>query len=709
MHTLVCLRASRQQYFGTLFLRNCPALELMRRLVQQKASCATLRIAVLACSIGAEVYSILWTLRQARPDLNIVLSAVDISKEMLDFAEKGVYGPSSSELVGAPIFERLTAHDKRQMFDWEGDQATVKSWLRKGMAWRLADATDPELSRALGMQDIVVANNFLCHMAPADAEKCLRNIVQLVAPGGFLFISGVDLDIRTKVAVDLGWKPVTELIAEIHDGDPSVRTDWPWYWWGLEPLNRKRHDWQTRYAAAFRIVSSRRQSMTRSRDYALKPTVLKKRERKPKKIALFGHFNSTNFGNESTLQAVLYNLRWFEPDAQVMCICTGPEITAATYHIEAIPLADTLVRRWVARNPVMKVLRKVCAALTEPYAWIKGFIRLRQTEMLIIPGTGLLTDACGLLHWGPYNLFKWSLIAKFSHCKLLLVSVGAGPLYGSLGRCLTRVILFLADFRSYRDISSLNYLASIGLTPHNDPVYPDLAFSLPGSAIPRRCAKKSGRPVIGLGVMEYAGKYSVARPSSITYQNYLDTLVSTSRWLLANGYAVRLTIGDILDLHAKEEFRQLLREKISAYDNEKHVIDEPICSFQDLLTQLSATDVVVATRFHNIVLALLSNKPVVAISFHHKCSDLMNAMGLSKYCLDINDLTAAKLIEQICDLETNKRKIKSIIREKTKEFRAALHEQYMLIAMGDIDGLRRSKHCFDVSKQAEPTLTSIGG
>ena len=171
---------------------NCPALELMRRLVQQKASCATLRIAVLACSIGAEVYSILWTLRQARPDLNIVLSAVDISKEMLDFAEKGVYGPSSSELVGAPIFERLTAHDKRQMFDWEGDQATVKSWLRKGMAWRLADATDPELSRALGMQDIVVANNFLCHMAPADAEKCLRNIVQLVAPGRipFYFRSG---------------------------------------------------------------------------------------------------------------------------------------------------------------------------------------------------------------------------------------------------------------------------------------------------------------------------------------------------------------------------------------------------------------------------------------------------------------------------------------------------------------------------------------
>ena len=58
--------------------------------------------------------------------------------------------------------------------------------------------------------------------------------------------------------LDLGWEPVRELIAEIHDGDRSVRADWPWEWWGLEPLNRKRHDWQTRYAAAFRIGSPER-------------------------------------------------------------------------------------------------------------------------------------------------------------------------------------------------------------------------------------------------------------------------------------------------------------------------------------------------------------------------------------------------------------------------------------------------------------------
>jgi SAM-dependent methyltransferase len=255
LHAFVCLTADRQQYFATFFLRNRPALELMRRLAQQKAHGSTLRIAVMACSIGAEVYSILWAIRSARPDLKVVLCAVDISKEILTFAEKGIYAPNTSELVGVPIFERMTAHEKREIFDWVGDQARVKPWLREGIAWRLGDAADPELIRGLGPQDIVVASNFLCHMTPVHAEKCLRNIGRLVSPRGYLFVSGVDLDVRTKVALDFGWEPVPELIAEIHEGDPDLRAGWPCEWWGLEPLNRSRPDWQARYAAAFRIVN----------------------------------------------------------------------------------------------------------------------------------------------------------------------------------------------------------------------------------------------------------------------------------------------------------------------------------------------------------------------------------------------------------------------------------------------------------------------
>jgi SAM-dependent methyltransferase len=240
-------------YVWSTFLRNRPSLELMSRLIRERAECSTLNVAVLGCSVGAEAYSILWVLRSVRPDLEIVMHGVDVSAEVVDVAQAGVYVPGMSDVVGPGIFERLTEREMQDMFDWEGGAARVKGWLREGIEWHVDDACDLELGSRLGRQDIVVASNFLCHMNPASAERCLRNIARLVEPGGYMFVSGVDLDVRTNVACDLGWEPVVDLLQEIHDADPSVRDQWPWDWAGLEPLDRRRSDWRTRYATVFRI------------------------------------------------------------------------------------------------------------------------------------------------------------------------------------------------------------------------------------------------------------------------------------------------------------------------------------------------------------------------------------------------------------------------------------------------------------------------
>jgi len=196
--------------------------------------------------------------------------------------------------------------------------------------------------------------------------------------------------------------------------------------------------------------------------------------------------------------------------------------------------------------------------------------------------------------------------------------------------------------------------------------------------IPNQNAKKSSKSIVGLGLMEYAGKYSVSRPTNEIYLAYLENLVRVVKWLLVHEYDVRLLIGDLADVRVTQEFRRLLRERLSVCD-EGHIIDEPAVSVEDLLSQIAATDIVVATRFHNVLLSLLCNKPVISISFHHKCDSLMSAMGLSEYCLDINDFKADTLIEKFCNLETNAGKLKPLISERVREFREALDEQYNFI------------------------------
>jgi chemotaxis methyl-accepting protein methylase len=257
VHRLVAARAERSQYFGTFFFRNRPQLALMRRLADQKPGGATLRVAFLGCSNGAEVYSVLWTIRSARPDLIVTSQAVDICPDVLAMAQRGVYSLDGSELVGQPIFARIAESEITAMFDAGRNERElrVKPWLKERITWRIGDAASPRLIETLGALDMVVANNFLCHMDPIQAERCLRNIGRLVTPGGYLFISGVDLDLRTRVARDLGWTPVRESMEEIHNGDPSVRSDWPCHYWGLEPFDRTRRDRDFRYASAFQVSS----------------------------------------------------------------------------------------------------------------------------------------------------------------------------------------------------------------------------------------------------------------------------------------------------------------------------------------------------------------------------------------------------------------------------------------------------------------------
>jgi SAM-dependent methyltransferase/mannose-6-phosphate isomerase-like protein (cupin superfamily) len=266
LHRLARIRGGRAQAFSTFFLRNRPELELIRRLLDGKTTADTLRVAVLGCSTGAEAYSVAWRIRSARPDLKLVLHAVDISRQAVEFAQAGVYSLTDSQLSSAPIFERMTEAEKEEFFqrDGNGDVVTVKSWIREGISWHVGDVGEQEISDTLGAQDIVIANNFLCHMDASEAERCLRNAARLVRPHGYLFVSGIDLDVRTKVACELGWKPVQELLEEIHEGDPVLRRDWPCHYAGLEPLNKKRPDWRTRYAAAFQLVPTTTVPLTRN-------------------------------------------------------------------------------------------------------------------------------------------------------------------------------------------------------------------------------------------------------------------------------------------------------------------------------------------------------------------------------------------------------------------------------------------------------------
>ena len=271
LHSLVCRHAERNQSHATFFLRNRPELELLCHLIEHKGRGSALDVSVLACSKGAEVYSIVRAIRSARPDLKFTVHAVDISQEIVNFAECGTYSRSSSSSVASAnggdatwrdqlfqdrlssMLERMTEAELEEMFEVVGDKVCVRPWLKEGIIWMQGNANDSGLAGFMGRQDIVVANRFLCHMRPVAAETCLQNVARLTKPGGYLFISGVDLDLKAKIAHKMGWKPVTHMIKEVYEGDISLIEGWPMHYWGAEPFSRDVPDWKTRYATVFEV------------------------------------------------------------------------------------------------------------------------------------------------------------------------------------------------------------------------------------------------------------------------------------------------------------------------------------------------------------------------------------------------------------------------------------------------------------------------
>ena len=409
-------------------------------------------------------------------------------------------------------------------------------------------------------------------------------------------------------------------------------------------------------------------SMPRSTD-------VKTRAKRPQ-IALFGAFGVGNLGNECTLQALLYNIRSYIPGAEISCICEGPQEVRSAYGIPAslvreIPLSPI-------NNRVLRFLRRIFVGVPmELLRWLRTIAKLKDVDMLIMTGTGMLADF-GI---GPlglhYEILKWTVAAKLCRCKVLFLSVGAGPLQHRLSRRFVKAALSCADYRSYRDHFSKNYLKSIGFDSDNDSVYPDLAYSFPTAKIP--AANRDGashKTVIGVGLITYFNRRSTLPEDETVYRDYIANLGNFVSWLIEKKYTVRLLIGDVAyDQRARQDLRAFIEERGDGYTNGS-IIDDPGTSVDDVLSQLAATDFVVASRFHNVLLALMLGKPVLAISYNEKVDALIASVGLTEFCQDIERIDLEKMNRQFDELEKKANSTRQQLQRNAEACRLALDDQY---------------------------------
>ncbi|MGA8708899.1 MAG: polysaccharide pyruvyl transferase family protein [Steroidobacteraceae bacterium] len=407
------------------------------------------------------------------------------------------------------------------------------------------------------------------------------------------------------------------------------------------------------------------------------------KSRKPpapiRKIALWGNFGTQNLGNECTLAAMRHNLRQRLPDAEQFCICPEPRDTELRHQIKAVPMRAVANATATARTALPRPLRILRRLVAECAGWLRAAAVMRDADALIIVGTGIMSDSGEGALGFPYELFKWSLLAWLNGGNVLFVSVGVEEMTRPLTRFFLKAAFHLADYRSCRDANSKHLMQAIGFPGEGDKVYPDVAFSLPTGAASAVTTVRMKRKVVAIGIYNYLDRGSAGGDSALAYGAYIHAICSFITWLLRRGYSVRVIIGDYAyDRTVVADVRAALLASGEQLEPELYA-DEPASSFEQLIEQIKSVDLVVASRFHNVLLSLMLAKPVLSVSYDAKNEELMGQVGLTRYCQALDRLDVARLLIQFQELEQQAPTLRSSIRTKTSQFRVSLDEQYDLI------------------------------
>jgi polysaccharide pyruvyl transferase WcaK-like protein len=427
---------------------------------------------------------------------------------------------------------------------------------------------------------------------------------------------------------------------------------------------------------------------------------------RPKRIAFYGNFGDGNLGKELTLQTVIEHTRRRWPDAELECICTGPEDVRARHGIAAFcswargsgswrggaaapawtadggdcgsAPAKPSPQRGVARRLAGRLLRSVKGLVyklpLEVIHWAASLRVIARSDLLIVPGTGIVTDhRCGPWTW-PYELFKYCALAGLCRVEIVFLSVGAGPIHQRISRRMIARSLALARYRSYRDQDSKRCIEGIGVDTRRDAVCPDLVFGLAAQSLSPGRATAGGGKVVGLGLKDYAGPG--AGSDEAAYGKYLETMAAFVSWLGTRGYTVRLLIGDLqYDSRVRRDLCELLASRHSA-QGQAQVLAEPIPTVAELMRQLAETDVVISPRLQNLTLALMLGKPVIGLGDLEKVAALLGGLELAEYCLPLASLDAEGLGERLLRLESDAVRLESHIRERVGAYRNAVERQY---------------------------------
>lgn len=398
-------------------------------------------------------------------------------------------------------------------------------------------------------------------------------------------------------------------------------------------------------------------------------------------IALVGvNLGTGNLGEEITASALKQNIRAILPDVSIVHITSNPGDTELRHGSPSISIhriaesrnnglvdnffsmapeessvetpqgRTNLLKELIKKIPfavasirtIQKLPSQFMAFIHELRFLRRSYSRLDNIDKIVIAGSGPLIDFFGGPFSYPYLVAKWAFLAKLRSIPVYVFSVGAVPFGSSLSRVFVRYLLNNVEYYSFRDETSRHIAANLGVRQKGD-VYPDIAFSYVTKLSGTQKDEKAPEKRIGISLFPHFDPRYWPESDPEIYNQYVNTMTEFCAWLIEKKYVVVFLSTQIkADILVMNDV--IVNLKNRGFLGNQYVIADPV-THEAFMEELDKVELMVVTRFHGMIMSLLSHTPVIGLPNQPKMFDLMREMNQEDYMLDVGNLSFDELKE----------------------------------------------------------------
>jgi polysaccharide pyruvyl transferase WcaK-like protein len=244
--------------------------------------------------------------------------------------------------------------------------------------------------------------------------------------------------------------------------------------------------------------------------------------------------------------------------------------------------------------------------------------------------------------------------------KVIMSNIGVGPIPSKTSRFITKILLSMVDFASFRDNPSLELVKSSGVKNKNMRVVPDCVFVNTPEYFYNGLRKVGSTPPETL-TLALNINYDIANLDNWNYfiSNLAKSLnaLNTQTPIKIIGLPMQIAFNKNNDVAMLEQFK-------------KHIPDVPFelavpKTRAELGSIIHRADIVLAERLHALIISAILSKPFIPLTYDVKVRSLVEILNMNDYSVDINSkFPEDEILKKVKSLIKNREAVAKSLNQK---------------------------------------------